>query len=52
MRRKNVQMRIRLPEEMKSFVQTRAKENRRSMNSEIIFRLEESRKREMHESQT
>lgn len=37
---------IRLPEDLKVWLKHRAIDNRRSMNSEVTFRLEDSRRRE------
>lgn len=38
---------VRLPPELKQWLGTQAQENRRSLNSELIKRLEESRNREL-----
>ena len=40
MSREDPPLRIRLPEELKAIIQARAGENRRSMNAEIVRRLE------------
>jgi len=40
MSREDPPLRIRLPEELKATIQARAGENRRSMNAEIVRRLE------------
>ena len=37
---------LRMPPELKAWLEVRAKENRRSLNSEIVFRLEQSREAE------
>lgn len=37
---------LRMQPELKEWVQKRAEENRRSLNSEIVIRLEESKARE------
>jgi hypothetical protein len=37
---------VRLPDELKEWLKKRAAENFRSVNGEIVARLEESRKRE------
>lgn len=37
---------VRLPEDLKEWLKKRAAENFRSVNGEIVARLEESRKRE------
>jgi hypothetical protein len=37
---------VRLPPELKDWLKHRAIDNRRSMNSEVVARLEESRRRE------
>lgn len=38
---------VRLPQELKDWLRHRAIDNRRSMNSEVTIRLEESRQREL-----
>lgn len=40
----DAQLKIRLPQEMKSFIEDIAKKNHRTINGEIVARLEESRK--------
>ena len=37
---------VRLPQDLKDWLKHRAIDNRRSMNSEVVVRLEESRARE------
>ena len=37
---------LRLPPELKAWLEAQAKVNRRSLNSEIVFRLEQSRESE------
>lgn len=40
---------VRLPEDLKAWLKIKAAENFRSMNSEVIARLEQSRKEEIGE---
>jgi len=37
---------LRIPPELKAWLEERAKANRRSLNSEIVFRLQQSRQAE------
>jgi ribosomal protein L18E len=37
-------MLVRLPQELRDWLKHQAKDNRRSMNSEVLMRLEQSRK--------
>jgi len=41
---------VRLPQELKDWLKRRAIDNRRSMNSEVVARLDESRLREQQQS--
>ena len=50
MSREDPPLRIRLPEALKAEVQARAAENRRSMNAEIVLRLEWSLEAEEDQS--
>ncbi len=46
MARSDEQTNIRLPAELKAWIRVKAAEAKRSLNSEILVRLEESRKRQ------
>ncbi|WP_346015710.1 Arc family DNA-binding protein [Pseudomonas sp. ER28] len=43
--RRNPQLKMRLPEELKQWVETEAKRNYRSQTAEIVFALMEEKKR-------
>jgi hypothetical protein len=42
---------VRIPQELKDWLKHKAIDNRRSFNSEVIQRLEESRARQLKEAQ-
>lgn len=44
MTREDPQLKIRLSQELKEFIEEQAKLNHRTLNAEIVFRLEESKK--------
>ncbi|MEJ1465008.1 MAG: Arc family DNA-binding protein [Candidatus Sedimenticola sp. (ex Thyasira tokunagai)] len=44
-------MRVRLPEDLKAYIKKKAEKNMRSINSEVVMRLEESRKRDQANEQ-
>lgn len=46
MTRKDPQFNLRLPEELKQWVENQAQANCRSQTSEIVFRLSEAKKRQ------
>jgi hypothetical protein len=46
MRQSQPQMKIRLPQHLKDWIEERAAENVRSQTAEIVFRLEQARKLE------
>ena len=46
MARKDESTYIRIPEELKLWLQEQAKESRRSFTSEMVYRLEQSRKQQ------
>ena len=43
---------VRLPDDLKAWLQHQALDNRRSLNSEILVRLEQSRKAEVQSEKT
>lgn len=44
--RTNPQMKIRLPQELKAWIEAKAAENVRSQTAEIVYRLEQAKKLE------
>lgn len=50
MSRNDPQMKIRLPEEVKEWLETRAKKNVRSQNAEIVFILKNEMERQSLET--
>ncbi|WP_275098047.1 Arc family DNA-binding protein [Sedimenticola hydrogenitrophicus] len=46
MSRTDPQVKVRLPAELKDYIQETAGENHRTMNAEIVFRLEQSKKQD------
>ncbi|WP_399696549.1 Arc family DNA-binding protein [Xenophilus sp.] len=51
MARADKQTNIRLPDQLKEWLLERAGDNRRSLTSEVVMRLEQSRKAEIEASQ-
>ncbi|WP_415419234.1 Arc family DNA-binding protein [Acetobacter malorum] len=39
MRKRNPQIHVRIPEEVKAWLENSARENERTMNSEVVFQL-------------
>lgn len=48
--RKSPAAQVRLPDELKAWLQHQAIDNRRSLNSEIVLRLEQSRAKEAQDA--
>ena len=51
MARADKQTNVRLPDELKEWLLEKAGENRRSLTSEVVMRLEQSRKAEIQAAQ-
>jgi len=49
--RQHPQMAVRMPPELKNYIHQRAEENHRTLNGEILFRLEQSVKIETKNAQ-
>ncbi|HBZ96096.1 MULTISPECIES: Arc family DNA-binding protein [Pseudomonadaceae] len=46
MSRIDLQFKLRLPEELKSYLSEQAGQSRRSLTAEVVYRLEQSRKQD------
>ncbi|WP_278368665.1 Arc family DNA-binding protein [Acetobacter orientalis] len=46
MSRRNPQLHIRVPEEVKAWLENNARENERTINSEVVFQLKQAMEKE------